>query len=337
MTRKKEAFTLVELLVVIGIIAVLIAILMPALSRARKQALAVSCGSNERQVVYAALAYANDWKQSLPTRTGYINPTGTYGASGNTFWPHPWLCTIARLPVIGWDTVTIWDWRTYDFDQQAGDESMLGGWAFMLRDYLKNDVDIMTCPDGWYETPGWYQRWDGYYDVRGPWHTGGNGAAFDDERGGLMSYHGGYLWLPHRIVRRGSTPGAWCGGTQPTTDRIEDVSTKASGKPDLLVMADFNIFSTRGHYKCASGGPTSWSQCGVAANHATSTGLNLPSAFNNCAPIVGVPNIGEAENPDQMPLGMNTSRIDARTTWVAWQDWDYYKSPENYGGLWHSF
>ena len=58
--RIKKGFTLVELLVVIGIIALLIAILMPALSRARKQALQVSCGSNERQVTYGALAYAKN-------------------------------------------------------------------------------------------------------------------------------------------------------------------------------------------------------------------------------------------------------------------------------------
>src|SRR3990172_2778552 len=66
----KRAFTLVELLVVIGIIALLIAILMPALSRARKQALQASCGSNERQVGYATIEYSNDWKEQLPTRSG---------------------------------------------------------------------------------------------------------------------------------------------------------------------------------------------------------------------------------------------------------------------------
>ena len=72
-------FTLVELLVVIGIIAVLIAILMPALTRARMAANLVKCQSNFRQV-YAALAtYVNDNKGVLPRSSDVPpGPSGTY-------------------------------------------------------------------------------------------------------------------------------------------------------------------------------------------------------------------------------------------------------------------
>src|SRR5437588_9501923 len=69
-SNRKRAFTLVELLVVIGIIAVLIGILMPALSKAREQANRAKCLSNLRQIHLAITEYALRNKDYVPM--GYV-------------------------------------------------------------------------------------------------------------------------------------------------------------------------------------------------------------------------------------------------------------------------
>ena len=90
---RRKAFTLIELLVVISIMALLMAILLPALARARHLSREVVCRSNLRQLVFAANLYTDDNSERYPV------------AHMGSSWNAPEFITYR------WDFIIIKDWN----------------------------------------------------------------------------------------------------------------------------------------------------------------------------------------------------------------------------------
>jgi prepilin-type N-terminal cleavage/methylation domain-containing protein/prepilin-type processing-associated H-X9-DG protein len=100
--QKQSAFTLIELLVVIAIIAILAAMLLPALSQAREKARAISCMNNMRQIGQASVIYASDNDGHLPAAPCRETP------DTDQYRHFAW--TMANVPVANLQGGTLWNY-----------------------------------------------------------------------------------------------------------------------------------------------------------------------------------------------------------------------------------
>ncbi len=96
--KSNPGFTLIELLVVIAIIAILAAMLLPALSKAKDKALGVACLSNTKQIGLAVIMYAGDSNDNFPLTPGVSWEIGPYNNSRGKACGGEWFRTDKKTP-----------------------------------------------------------------------------------------------------------------------------------------------------------------------------------------------------------------------------------------------
>lgn len=136
----KRAFTLIELLIVIAIIALLIAMLLPSLNRARENAYRIKCMSNIKQIAYACIMYSSDNKGFMPS----CAPAKSYNNQSG-FCPYDW---------IYWQEEIV-----ENFDKRNIEDSV-------IFKYLNvKSTNILICPsdDVSKHTSNWYVEEEGVY------------------------------------------------------------------------------------------------------------------------------------------------------------------------------
>ncbi|HEY3853634.1 MAG TPA: prepilin-type N-terminal cleavage/methylation domain-containing protein [Verrucomicrobiae bacterium] len=146
--ERRHGFTLIELLVVIAVIAILAALLLPALSQSKMEAESTVCKSNLRQLALAMTLYAEDNNSAYPSTGGWYQWPAEFQPYLKSPWPDSTFKNVNGNPAgyLG-APESVWACPTYNrlqgaFSGITGDE----GWAYGRGAYGYNSLGLARAP-----------------------------------------------------------------------------------------------------------------------------------------------------------------------------------------------